>query len=239
MPTSRVKFETKCYDFVDRWLRKILPPHTPDIKQCGNYHIDGSILNKDSVVYSCGVGKNIRFDKAIHEQFGCDVNMFDPTSIAVEFMKTVTDRPCLRFHPWGIWTEDATMKFYFKDGSLGSLQNLSVTNLEQTDNYCELDCYTLTTIMKKLGHDRIDVLKMDIEGAALPILQHLLQGEIRPGQMVFEVEKGKKSLLWFHWSVYHLLRRMKRAGYTLFFLPRKDNARYNLQFLAVSYKPAA
>ena len=38
--------------------------------------------------------------------------------------------------------------------------------------------HQLQTIMKMLGHDRIDVLKMDIEGAELPVIDSL--SKLRP-----------------------------------------------------------
>jgi len=44
----------------------------------------------------------------------------------------------------------------------------------------------LATIMEKLGHDHIDVLKMDIEGAEYGVIADLLSCEIRVDQLLVE-----------------------------------------------------
>ena len=42
------------------------------------------LLNKESIVYSFGIGKEISFDLAIIEEFGLSVNAFDPTPNSIE-----------------------------------------------------------------------------------------------------------------------------------------------------------
>ena len=43
--------------------------------------------------------------------------------------------------------------------------------------------------MTDLEHERIDVLEMDIEGAALFVLEHMLEEMILPDQIVVELEE--------------------------------------------------
>jgi hypothetical protein len=46
--------------------------------------------------------------------------------------------------------------------------------------------HRLTTIMQKLGHSRIDVLKMDIEGAEIPVIADLASSELQIAQILVE-----------------------------------------------------
>lgn len=226
-------FEQLVYLYADWRLRKTTKQHTPDIQPCGNYYIDVSYVNQHDIVYSCGVGKNIEFDEALHKAFGCDIHMFDPTPVAIKYMAKQMNRPYLKFYPWGVWIEDKTMPFYFKKEEKSEQQNLSVTNLFQTTKYLVLDCYSLPSIMKRLSHNRIDILKMDIEGTAMPVLEKLMESDICPRQMMFELEKGRTPLLTFHKRMHRLLRQIKSKGYALYFQPRVKKSKYNFQFLAV------
>lgn len=227
------RFEKFLYLVAERYLQKASKKPSSNIQPCGNYCLDTSRVKSDDIVYSCGVGNNIGFDEELHKNFGCDVYMFDPTPIAIDYMTQQKNRPYFKFYPWGIWMKNQTMKFHFKFENKGEKQNLSVTNLQQSDRYITRDCYSLSNIMKQLSHDRIDILKMDIEGAALPVLETMLDSNIRPRQILFELEKGKTWLLDFHKSMHKLLKKLKSEGYNLYFLSRADKTRYNFDFLAV------
>jgi FkbM family methyltransferase len=50
----------------------------------------------------------------------------------------------------------------------------------------ELPVQRLTTIMRDLGHDKINLLKMDIEGAEYSVLADLLASHIRVDQLLVE-----------------------------------------------------
>lgn len=208
-------------------------PLPASIESCGNYRIAMDLVGPSAVVYSVGVGQNVRFDEALVARSGCVVHLFDPTPIALRFAAEIPDRPALLFHPWGVWVEDGPRRFYFKNADAGEHQNLSITNLFHTDESVTCPCYRLATIMSELGHTHVDLLKMDIEGAALPVLGDMLDSGIRPGQIVFELERGMTPLRAFHRDVDLLLSRLESEGYTLHFLSRPDASRYNLVFLAV------
>ncbi|HEY6003537.1 MAG TPA: FkbM family methyltransferase, partial [Anaeromyxobacter sp.] len=47
---------------------------------------------------------------------------------------------------------------------------------------------TLCTVMKELGHQRIDLLKMDIEGAEYAVLENMLATGVRPRIVCVELE---------------------------------------------------
>jgi hypothetical protein len=74
----------------------------------------------------------------------------------------------------------------------------------------------LNTIMVELGHAKIDVLKMDIEGAEYEVLTDLIERRIRPSQILVEFHHrfdgiGKDHTL-------QVMNRLARAGYQIAFV---------------------
>ena len=72
--------------------------------------------------------------------------------------------------------------------------------------------------MKELGHETIDVLKLDIEGAEYEVLESLIDDAIRPRQFLVEfhhrftdagIETTKQAV-----------RALKKQGYGLFSVSR-------------------
>jgi FkbM family methyltransferase len=145
-------------------------------------------ITKDSVVYAFGVARHIETEEQWAAQLGCTVYLFDPTPPAIEFMAAHAPDPKLIFDPIGVWTETTTLRFY--NDNRDRVKNLSVLNYYHGSSYVEGQCLTLSDIMKKYDHNHIDLLKMDIEGAALPILIHMLEStEVRPKQIVGALER--------------------------------------------------
>jgi hypothetical protein len=90
------------------------------------------------VVYSFGSRNEFSFETAVHEfNPACIVHTFDPT-----VAHPANRPPFVHYHHWGLGTTDAS-----KPG-LGSY-------------------FTLHDIMRRLGHDHVDVLKVDCEGCEL------------------------------------------------------------------------
>ena len=85
----------------------------------------------------------------------------------------------------------------------------------------------LSTLMQDLGHTRIDVLKMDIEGFEYAVVEDLIAGTIRPRQLLIE----------FHHNMYSHSRSdtersvamILAAGYELFWV---SNVGHEYAFVA-------
>ena len=183
----------------------------------GNYKIVPNNISINSIIYSCGIAEDISFDEAISKKFGCDVFMFDPTKESLKYMNSVKSSK-LNFFNIGIWKLDGNIKFYHHSENA----NLSATNLLHAKEYFILPCKSIDTLMKEFNQARIDVLKMDIEGASFEILNDLLDKNIYPNQIVAELER---PFFIFNASFYELFlylkerrklhNRLKDAGYDL------------------------
>lgn len=163
-------------------------------------------LSKASVVYSVGVGEDVTFDLELIRRTGCTVHAFDPTPRAQAFVARQSGLPPeFRFHPLGLWDRDGEARFFApRDPSHVSH---SIANLQQTDAFFVGAVKRLATVMRELGHPRVDLLKMDIEGAEYAVVRDMLSEGIRPGVVCVELEDP-----WPFRNV-ALLARMHAGGY--------------------------
>jgi len=140
----------------------------------GGWTVPVDLLSEKSVCYCAGVGVDATFEFALVERFHCRAYSFDPTPRAIAYMnQSVYDRQRLRFLPVGVWDEDTSMRFYAPANP--NETSHSVYDLQGTARYFEAECRTVRSLMKELGHERIDLLKLDIEGAWRSVLDDLVR----------------------------------------------------------------
>lgn len=160
----------------------------PVIKH-GGWWFMPETLNADSIIYSLGVGDDIEFDLTLIEKYGAMVHAFDPTPSAVDMLDGRDLPQRFAFHPWAVTAHDGSLTFYprlRKDGTKSDVMYTMIAEDETTDDAIEVPAYSLTTISEKLGHQKIDLLKMDIEGAEYEVLDGLLSTAIKPTQLLVE-----------------------------------------------------
>lgn len=183
----------------------------------GGWWFSPENFNKDSIVYSLGVGDEIDFDLAIIEQYGVEVFAFDPTPSSIDMLDESKLPERFHFRPWAVTATDGSLQFYprlKKDGTKSDVMFTMIPEEETKDDVIEVPAYSLSTITSKLGHDRIDVLKMDIEGAEYEVLDGLLESPVKPTQLLVEfhhrfVENGLER-------TYDIIDRLRDAGYQVF-----------------------
>ncbi len=198
----------------------------------GNYFLDKRIpLTDQSVVYSLGILTDTDFDIAIHEKWGCPIYMYDPTPVCIEYMKKHERDKHLKHFPYGVWTENKTLKFY--KPKLGGSASVFAGE-EGGAAYFEAECLTMEAIMAQNDHDHINIFKADIEGAALPILMQMEKKNIYPDQIVVEFERPRKDpskIKAFFEDLTALRSQLDVAGYDEFLLPRENAKYFSLEML--------
>lgn len=168
--------------------------------------------------YCIGVGLDASFDFALAER-GAEVHAFDPTPTAIAYMER-ENAGRVRFHPWGVLDHDGTMRLYAPLSETHGSHFLH--DLHRTGQYHEVPCLRLGSIVARLGHDRIDLLKMDIEGSWYEVIPDMLDAGLRPP--LLQVEYDSPAPVW-RVSRSHLA--LAAAGYALV-LREGDNAVYAL-----------
>jgi FkbM family methyltransferase len=175
----------------------------------GGWVIPAELLGPESVCYLAGTGEDITFDLALIDRFGCEVFAFDPVPRAAAHVeRAAAGQPRHHFRPWGLWSQDTTLRFYAPDDP--SYVSHSAINLKGSDDYFEATVRSVPSIMAELRHDRIDLLKVSAEGSEYEIVDHVLDVEARPRVLCVEFAQPAPMD-----RVRTTCDRVSRAGYDL------------------------
>jgi len=182
----------------------------------GGWTVPVDYLGADSVCYCVGVGVDASFDFALSHRCNCRVYSFDPTPKAIRYMQTAEyDRDKITFMPIGIWDEDTTIRFYAPADSRETSH--SVYDLHGTGQYFEAECHKLATVMAQFDHTKIDLLKLDIEGAWRRVVNNIVSENIAVDILCVELD-SPVSL----GKVLSVIRTLGSAGFALVHF-EKDN----------------
>lgn len=170
-------------------------------------------LNADSIVYCAGVGEDISFDLLLHNKYKSNMILIDPTARAKKYYEKVVayfnkiDKDGLRntyldnfdFNPdfnkfvfidKALWDSEKELKFYKQTNPA----HVSQTLIEHmySDVYDIVKTTTVKKIMDELGHTHIDMIKMDIEGAEIVVIQDMIANSIFPQYLLVEFDLKDK-----------------------------------------------
>jgi FkbM family methyltransferase len=167
----------------------------------GGYVVPRGVLGRDSIVYSAGVGEDASFDAGVVDRYGCVVHLFDPTPRSIVYFNHChAGNKKLQFHTYGLWNADAEMWFW-RPANREHVSH-SIHNLQGTDDYFTGDVKRVETIMRELGHTRIDLLKLDIEGAEYEVLDDMMNDSgVFPQVICVEFHRRKESAMKTDWTV--------------------------------------
>lgn len=135
----------------------------------GGWVIDPSTVNDESIIYSFGIGDDISFDLSLIKEFNCQIFAFDPTPKSIAWIESQNLPPQFHFFTYGIAGYDGRALFH--PPPVDNHVSYSVINNSQNPSQSvEAAVFRLETIMEMLGHSRVDILKMDIEGAEYDVI---------------------------------------------------------------------
>src|SRR5262249_16737717 len=89
--------------------------------------------------------------------------------------------PELNFFEWGVCDFDGLAEFRHLGGNQYTISN----SIEQSGS-AAFQVYKLGTIMEKLGHRKVDLLKMNIEGGEYRVIADMLSSQLDVVQLVLE-----------------------------------------------------
>jgi FkbM family methyltransferase len=174
-----------------------------------NFCPDG--LDGQSIVYSGGVGRDITFEHALVEEFGPFIVLIDPSPTGQETMsKKENQISQFKFCAVGLAGRCGSLKLSPPmDEEEGSWSAFS-----EQHSMLEVPTLDLETLMKQNGHNHVDLLKLDIEGAEYDVLDDLLKKKIPIRQVLVEFHHGILSGVRRSQSVRAILK-MTARGYKL------------------------
>ncbi|MFT5135907.1 MAG: FkbM family methyltransferase [Arenicella sp.] len=151
----------------------------------GGWHLVTKYINQHSIVYSFGVGEDATFDTALIDRFNLTVHAFDPTPKSINWVKNQDFPTNFIMHEYGIANFEGTVSF----NPPTNPNHISHTLLERKSTEKDsiiVNVKTLRSAMSELKHTKIDVLKLDIEGAEYEVITDLINSNIRPKQILVE-----------------------------------------------------
>lgn len=222
-PSITGKIDSKAYEkFVKNELLDI--GSNKNIIRIGEYYLDKSLINSQSIVYSFGIFEDVFFELNLSVEYNCKCYLFDPDPRdLIFFNKHYSDYNLFEFMPVGVWTEEKKIRFRRPkhNGSASAVFNY-------LDSAFEFEALVLPIkkIMKKYNHEKIDILKMDIEGVVPDILKDLLKNKLLPKQIVIEWEnfntETEQEIIQFFNEVKVILDEFKNLGFSIYYLPRAN-----------------
>lgn len=175
---------------VSRARRQFKPhPQTPKMEWVGSSYggwgLPASGLGPESVCYLAGVGEDVSFDLALIERYGCTVHAFDPVPEAVAHAGPIGEaEPLFHFHPHGLWSSDTVLSFH--DNPQDGFVSRSATDMHGTAGSLDLPVRSIPSVMAELGHERIDLLKLSVEGSEYELIDDIIRNGIPVGCLCVE-----------------------------------------------------
>lgn len=183
------------------------------------YHVCPEGLGPGSVVYSFGVGKDIRFELSLIKRFGVQVFAFDPSPVAVEWIQAQALPPELHFFELGVGTSDGTADFH-SPRDVTDPNWSTVVDASGAAATARCPVRRLVSISRMLGHNRIDILKLDIEGAEYGVIEDWLEDGPEVHQFLVEFHHRMASV--GSQKTRDVVRLLNSHGYRLFHVSRTE-----------------
>jgi FkbM family methyltransferase len=191
------KFRVAAYGTLRKYLRtypewRFAPPRVQSMRlmerfgsDYGGYFLDPSLIHADSIVYSLGIGEDISFDLSLMDRFGLNVEAFDPTPKVKDWLSWQSLPHQFHFHAAGIAGHDGEETFYLPPREDWVSHSVIPTRQFGRESV-RLPVMRLSTAMHLQIHDRIDILKMDIEGAEYAVIEEIVREKILVTQLLVE-----------------------------------------------------
>lgn len=138
----------------------------------GGWLLPSEPIEPSWLCYSVGAGGDISFDLALIERYGATVRAFDPVAeYAHAALAQANGEPRFSIHEAAIALADGPLRVQVTHDPTS--HSVSAAKLYESAAFVELPGRALRSLMDELGDERIDLLKLDIEGAEYELLPTL------------------------------------------------------------------
>jgi FkbM family methyltransferase len=189
------------------------------LERCGDWVYCPTAVPPRPRVYSFGVEEDLGIDRRFAERYAADVFVFDPTPNTVEWVADKRLPDNIHFFPVGVAGKDGRVSFYPRVNRKGDVSRTMYTTVPAAgseQHHVEVDMKTLRTIMKDLGHERIDVLKMDVEGAEYEVIDEIVNMPHPPKQIMLEFHHRFRSI--GNQRTIDAVEKLNTKGYRIFYI---------------------
>ena len=158
-----------------------------------NWMVPDGLLRPGDLCYSGGVGEEIDLELWMAKDKGVRIALFDPTPRSIKFMEKLKANglpSLIEFHACGLWKRDETLRFYAPHDPTWVSHTVDCNDPNRP--YFDAPCRSIGAFMKQFGHERVDIVKLNIEGAEQAVLESMLEDKIVPRVLMLTFE-GKSA----------------------------------------------
>ncbi len=138
----------------------------------GGYVVPVERIGSDWVCYCVGTGADVSFELELIESRGVEVRSFEAVENLANYVREqARGEPRLSIEHAALALEDGPVRM--QRSHVPVSQSVSAAGLYDGSNYVEVPGRTLASLMEENGDDRIDLLKIDIEGLEYELLPTL------------------------------------------------------------------
>ena len=134
----------------------------------GGWGIPSGLLHAGSTVVDVGLGEDISFSESLTRAYGCAVHGFDPTPKALAYVRQ-RNPDKFQLHPVGVAGSSRQATFFLPNNPLHVSGSITQSDHVGADRI-EVQLIDLDEVLGSIRSDRIDLLKLDIEGAEYELL---------------------------------------------------------------------
>jgi len=154
-----------------------------------NYKIINN-LNDKSIVVDIGLGDNADFSKALIKRYNLRSFGFDPTKKHCSSLRQIekNSNGHFKFFPKALSIKKDTEIFYESLANIsGSFLNNHINIKNDKTIAYPIETITIEDIFPLIGHNYIDLLKMDVEGEEYKVISSLKESALsQMGQLIVE-----------------------------------------------------
>ena len=221
------------------WMRRRLDVRKLELTRLGDagagWTLPTSKILSDTTAVCVGAGEDITFDVELNKK-GINVFTIDPTPRAKAHVGLVLaaaasgssapinnsqadfydlhgfDRRRFTFLDIGLWNANTSKRFFApRDPNCVSH---SIVNLQRTTNGFEAKCMTLQSICEAMSIKKIQILKLDVEGAEYAVLKNIVDTGLLPEVLCVEFDEAANPLnLRAMKRIDEVIGLLKQAGY--------------------------
>lgn len=206
-----------------------------DLCNVGNYEMDSAFIcldklmkKKEIIIVSAGIGDQINFELDIMERLKDKrviLLAIDPTPKSLKFLSDSVLPDDFVVVPYALCGKNEELSFALpaaEGWTSGSTEEL-LEDGRQLKTEIKVQGKTLKTILEEHGIEKIDLLKMDIEGSEFDVLDNILSDGIPVEQMTIDLHhhimKNNTHL------VKNLIDKLHKSGYQICYV---DKMHYNI-----------
>ena len=175
----------------------------------GGFMVCTRYIPKNAIVYSFGIGEDLSFIEDLNLKYGSDIYAFDPTPISMKYVVNhhLFKNKKIHFENIGLSDVDELVRFF-----LPSNDEYVFLHRGLKSDGIDVSMRRLDSIAQRLGHHRINLLKMDIEGSEFKVVESLVDMNVQIDQICVEVHDR------FINNGRNLLRKMNKTLHEMGFL---------------------